>query len=110
MADVFAYDWACPVIRKHLGGRFNGHCFNGIASLIVKRDERLDFTAKRMIVLASPGKESVALVRRTLDGRLKDLLYLLPSLWCHTCCLASDDQALVRPDAGQLCPEGLLSG
>jgi hypothetical protein len=83
MANLLAYD--CAIIRQHLGGRFNGHCFNGIASLIVRRDERLDFTAKRMIVLASPGKESVALVRRTLDGRLKDLLYLLPSLWCHTC-------------------------
>src|SRR5438034_5894202 len=85
MTHLFADNGNCLVIVKHLGGRFSGHGFDGIASLIVRSYERLDFTAKRMIVLASPDKESVALVGRTLDGRLKDLLYLLPSFGCHTC-------------------------
>ncbi len=31
-----------------------------------------DFTPKRRIVLTSPGKESIALVWRTLEGRLED--------------------------------------
>src|SRR5213083_3327541 len=49
MTDLFADNGNGLVIVKHLGGRFSSHGFDGIASLIVRSYERLDFTAKRMI-------------------------------------------------------------
>ena len=50
MANLRAYDSTCLVIVKHLGSRFNSHCFDGIHSLIVRRDEGFNFAAKVGIV------------------------------------------------------------
>src|SRR2546430_8922856 len=43
MTDLFAYDRTRWITCKHLGSRFNGHGFDGIASFIVRRDERFNF-------------------------------------------------------------------
>src|SRR5438093_533718 len=38
MTHLLADDGTCLVIVKHLGSRFSGHGFDGISSLIVRRD------------------------------------------------------------------------
>ena len=52
MTDLFAYDRTRRVIGKHLGSRFHGHGFDGIASLIVRSDKRFNLTAQRWIISA----------------------------------------------------------
>src|SRR5207249_6984410 len=61
MADVFAEDWTWLLIGKHLGSRFSGHGFDGIAGLIVRRDERFNFAAQFSVIGAGLGDEAVAL-------------------------------------------------
>ena len=83
MTDLFADNGNCLVIVKHLGGRFSGHCFDGIASLIVRSDKRFNLTAQRWIISAGLTQKCRALRRVSLKCGLENLFYLLPPLWCH---------------------------
>src|SRR6266536_3200710 len=83
MTDLFADNGNCLVIVKHLGGRFSGHCFDGIASLIVRSDKRFNFVTQRWIVIAGLIKKCGALRRVSFERGLENLFYLLPPLWCH---------------------------
>ncbi len=74
MTDLFADNGNCLVIVKHLGGRFSGHCFDGIASLIVRSDKRLNLTAQRWIISAGLTQKCRALRRISLKCGLENLL------------------------------------
>src|SRR5437762_11223966 len=74
MTDLFADNGTCLVIVKHLGSRFSGHCFDGIASLIVRSDKRFNLTAQRRIINAGLIKKCGALRRISLKCGLENLL------------------------------------
>src|SRR2546426_10140570 len=74
MTDLFADNGICLVIVKHLGGRFSGHGFDGIASLIVRSDKRFNLTAQRWIISAGLIQKCRALRRISLKCGLENLL------------------------------------
>src|SRR5206468_3857400 len=73
MTDLFADNGNCLVIVKHLGSRFSGHGFNGIAGLIVRSDKRFNFAAQRWIISAGLIKKCRALRRVSLKCGLENL-------------------------------------
>jgi hypothetical protein len=75
------------IFRQQFGRNFEGGRFDKIAGLIVISEKEFDFLPESLISVAALLEKNCALLRRTIEGRVKKIDATLPALRLHPCFL-----------------------
>src|SRR5712692_5076433 len=81
--DLLACQQSAKSIGEEVGRHFVSRQVEKTSILLVCAQKRFNFRAKLLIVAARLAQEAGTLLRRALQGRMKEAVDLLPAVGCH---------------------------